>query len=117
MSIEIRIRAIGMLEDGLIQRGVTSRLVKGIRTIKMWWKRHINNESLLHRPSAGRPTKLNPVAKMIIGKYLGKRHQYTRRLPENLKSKGYSSSKSSVEVVSILGCVMQYVHPLPLCRL
>ena len=96
MSIEIRMRAVGMLEGGLTQKEVASRLGKSIRTIKRWWKRHINNERLHHKPGAGSPTKLNPVAKMIIGKSLGNRHQSTRRLTAKLKSKGYSISKSSV---------------------
>ena len=96
MNTEICMRAVGMLEGGLTQKEVASRLDKCIRTIKRWWKRHINNESLHHRPGAGRPTKLNPVAKMIIGKSLRNRHQSTISLTAKLKNKGYSISKSSV---------------------
>ena len=96
MSTEVRTRAIGMLEGGLTQKEVASRIGKDIRTIKRWWKRFTSNQSLDHKPCAGRPSLLNPVAKMIIGKSLGKRHQSTRRLSAKLKSKGYSISKSTV---------------------
>ena len=71
MSTEIRMRAVGMLEGGLTQKEVASRVDKGIRTIKRWWRRHVNNKSLYHRPGAGLLTKLNPVAKIIIGKSIG----------------------------------------------
>ncbi|KAI6651890.1 hypothetical protein LOD99_4769 [Oopsacas minuta] len=86
-----------MIEGGMTQKDVANHLSKGIATIKRCWKRHINNQSLNHRPGAGRPLKLNPVAKMIISKSLGKRHQSIRRLSEKLKSKGHSNSKSSVQ--------------------
>ena len=88
MSTEVRTRAIGMLEGGLTQKVVASRIGKDIRTIKRWWKRFTSNQSLDHKPGAGRPSLLNPVAKMIIGNSLGKRHQSTRRLSAKLKSKG-----------------------------
>ena len=96
MSTEVRTRAIGMLEGGLTQKEVASRIGKDIRTIKRWWKRFTSNQSLDHKPGACRPSLLNPVAKMIIGKSLGKRHQSTRILSAKLKSKGYSISKSTV---------------------
>ncbi|KAI6656233.1 hypothetical protein LOD99_1566 [Oopsacas minuta] len=69
------LHGIGMLEGGLTQKVVASRIGKDIRTVKRWWKRFTSNQSLDHKPGAGGPSLLNPVAKMIIGKSLGKRHQ------------------------------------------
>ena len=48
MSIEIRMRPVGMLEGGLPQKEVASILGKIIQTIKRW-KKQINNESFHHR--------------------------------------------------------------------
>ena len=55
MTTELRVRAIGMLDGCLTQKDVAKWLEKGIRTIKRWWRTHINNEILHHRPGAVRP--------------------------------------------------------------
>ena len=77
MSLEVRTHAIGMLEGGLTQKSVAYKLGKRIRTIKRWWKKYNNDESLDHKPGASRPLKLKPVTKMIIAKSLRKRHHFT----------------------------------------
>ena len=40
MNIEIRPRAIGMIEGGIRDKEVANRLSKGIATVKRWWKRY-----------------------------------------------------------------------------
>ena len=77
-TLEVRNRAVGMLEGGITQINVAKEVGKSIRTIKRWWLKQKSGGNLEHRPGAGRPKKLSRVSKIVIAKSLGKRRQSTR---------------------------------------
>jgi transposase len=95
-KVEVRAKAIGMLEAGMLQKAVAEKLRVSKRSVIRWWKQHRNGESLEDKPRPGRPEKIHPVAKQVISLSVGKRRQSTRKLAARLTNKGYKISKETV---------------------
>ena len=81
---------------GMVQKEVAKQLMIGERTIRSWWKRHKNGNSLEDKPRSGRPTVINRTGKIIIAKSVGKRNQSTRKLSRKLKAKGHKVPRETV---------------------
>jgi transposase len=94
--LELRCRAIGMLEAGSTQVKVAESLGVSLASVKRWWKRNSVGESLEDRSRSGRPSAISRVAKIVIAKSVGKRRQSTRKLASRLTQKGYPVSRESV---------------------
>ena len=92
----VRVRAIAMLEAGITQKDVARRLGKTIKTVNNWWRRNKCGESLVDKPRSGRPSSLTRVAKIVISKSVGKRHQSTRKLARRLTARGHKTSKTAI---------------------
>ena len=95
-STVVRVKAIAMLEAWITQKYVARRLWKTIKTVNNWWRRNKRGESLIDKPRSGRPSSLTRVAKIVISKSVGKRHQSTRKLTKRLTIRGHMSSKTVV---------------------
>ena len=54
-GIELRSKAIGMLEGGIKQKETARRLKVGERSIRGWWSQHKSGDSMATKPRSGRP--------------------------------------------------------------
>ena len=95
-TLEVRNRAVGMLQGGITQINVAKEVGKSIRTIKRWWLKQKSGGNLEHRPGAGRRKKLSRVSKIVIAKSLGKRRQSTRSLARKITAMGNAVSKDTI---------------------
>ena len=89
--------AMGKLEAGSTQRKVAQKLGYDISTVRRWWAKYKNGESLRHHVGAG-PEKAHKIAKIAITQSLEKRHQSICRLSKRLKTKCVSVSKNTVHL-------------------
>ncbi|KAI6650121.1 hypothetical protein LOD99_6203 [Oopsacas minuta] len=71
-GVELRSKAIGMLEGGITQKEVAIRLNVGVRTVRRWWSQHKGGETMETKPRSGRPQILKLVSRIVIKKSLGK---------------------------------------------
>ena len=92
----IRSTAIALLEAGITQKNVARDLRKSIKTVNNSWRRNKRGESLDDKPRSGRPSSLTRVAKIVIAKSVGKRHQSIRKLAKRLTASGHQTSKTAV---------------------
>lgn len=95
-SLEVRAKAVGMVEGGMTQRMVAESLAIPKRTIKDWMFKHKNGITLSNLPGRGRKSKLHRTAKIVIAKSVGKKRQSTRKLAKRLTSAGYKVSRETV---------------------
>jgi transposase len=95
-QIEVRARAVGMVEAGMTHSAVAKSVGVSQSSVKRWWRRHNKNESLQDKPRCGRPQKISGVIKHVISKAIGKRGQSTRKLSARLTKKGYPVSRETV---------------------
>ena len=96
-GIELRSKAIGMVEGGLTQKQTADRLGIGERSVRRWWSFHKSGETMATKPRSGRPKILNRVSRIVIKKSLGKRRQSTRKLAKRLTIKGNPISHMTVQ--------------------
>ena len=92
----LRFKAITMLEAGFTQKKVARQLGKTLKTVNNWWRRSKRGKSLDDKPRSGRLSSITRVAKIIISKSVGKRHQSTRKLAKRLTALGHQTSKTAV---------------------
>jgi len=97
LPLEVRAKAVGMVEAGKSQREVARILGVHPASVNRWWKRHKAGESLQSKARSGRPKVLSTSAKMIICKSLGKRGMSSRKLASRLKNLGKEGSFSTVQ--------------------
>ena len=96
-SFAIRTKAVGMVEGGMTQNEVAVTLGVNIRTVRRWLAKDKAGDSLENKPGRGPKPKLHRVAKIVIGKSLGKKGQSTRKLAKRLTRHGYSTSHMTVQ--------------------
>ena len=92
----LRSRAVGMVQAGLTQGEVASRIGLSRRTVNKWWRKFRQGKSMADGERSGRPNQVSGVAKIVCQKAIGKRGQSVRKLAKRLTRKGYGVSKSTV---------------------
>ena len=70
--MEVRGRAIGMIEAGMKIKMVAEAVGLSLRTLEYWWSAYKRIGSVSKKKRTGRPKILGRVEKMIISKSLGK---------------------------------------------
>ena len=95
-TLASRIRAVSMIEAGLSIHKVAKVVGVAVRTIRRWLVRSKSGMSLQNKRGRGRKTSVTMVPKVVIAKTIGKRMKSTRKISQNLKSKGSSISHVTV---------------------
>ena len=95
-TLAVRIRAVSMIEAGISIHKVAKVVGVAIRTIRRWLLRSKAGESLQNKRGRGRKTSVTMVPKVVIAKTIGKKMKSTRKISQNLKSKGFSISHVTV---------------------
>ena len=70
--MEVRGRAIGMIEAGMKIKMVAEAVGLSLRTLEYWWSAYKRTGSVSKKKRTGRPKFLGRVEKMIISKHVGK---------------------------------------------
>ncbi|KAI6652369.1 hypothetical protein LOD99_7383 [Oopsacas minuta] len=96
-GVELRSKAIGMLEGSITQKEVATRLSVGVRSVRRWWSQHKCGETMETKPRSGRPQILKRVSRIVIKKSLGKRRQSTRKLSRRLTIRGNPISHMTIQ--------------------
>ncbi|KAI6652929.1 hypothetical protein LOD99_4006 [Oopsacas minuta] len=96
-GVELRSKAIGMLEGGITQKEVATRLNVGVISVRRWWSQHKCGETMKTKPRSGRPQILKRVSRIVIKKSLGKRRQSTRKLSRRLSIRGNPISHMTIQ--------------------
>lgn len=94
--MEVRGRAIGMLEAGKRRKSVAEELGVSLRTVAYWWSNFKRTGSTAKKARSGRPKILGRVEKIVIAKSVGKKHQSLRKLSKRFKSKDLQGSKNTI---------------------
>ena len=95
-GLEIRNQAIGMLNTGITQKHVATKLQVSLRSIERWWRKQKLGKSQKTESRPGRNSSIQKAAKIIISKSIGKRNKSTRKLAEKMSRRGYPLSHSIV---------------------
>ncbi|KAI6651151.1 hypothetical protein LOD99_5502 [Oopsacas minuta] len=97
-GVEVRSKAIGMLEGGITQKEVARRLNVGVRSVRRWWSQRKCGETMETKPRSGRPQILKRVSRIVIKKSLGKRRQSARKLSRRLSIRGNPISHMTIQL-------------------
>ena len=95
-TLTTRIRAVSLIEAGILIHEVAKVVGVSVRTIRRWLLRSKAGESLQNRRGRGRKTSVTMVPKVVIAKTIGKKLKSTRCISQKLKSKGFSISHVTV---------------------
>ena len=71
-SLEVRGRAMGMIEAGMKQKRVAEAVGVNLRTLEYWWANYKKTGSVSKKKRTGRPKILGRIEKIIISKSVGK---------------------------------------------
>ncbi|KAI6659912.1 hypothetical protein LOD99_14252 [Oopsacas minuta] len=96
-GVELRSKAIWMLEGDITQKEVATRLNVGAISVRRWWSQHKCGETMETKPRSGRPQILKRVSRIVIKKSLGKRRQSTRKLSRRLSIRGNPISHMTIQ--------------------
>ena len=96
-SLEVRARAVDMLEAGKTQKEVANIMEVSVRSVRNWWSKHKSCDSLADKKRSGRPKVLGRVERIILSKSVGKRKQSVRKLAKRMSARGYQGSKSTIQ--------------------
>ena len=95
-SLEVRGRAISMIEAGMKQKTVAEAVGMSLRTIEYWWSSYKKSGSFEKKKRSGRPKILGRIEKIVISKSTGKKRQSCRKLRKRMKAKNLQGSKDTV---------------------
>ena len=74
-GLEIRNQAIGMLNTGMTQNHVATKLQVSLRSIERWWRKQKLGKSQKTESRPERNSSIQKAAKIIISKSLGKKKE------------------------------------------
>ncbi|KAI6646064.1 hypothetical protein LOD99_9512 [Oopsacas minuta] len=95
--VELRSKAIGMLEGGITQKEITTRLNVGVRSVRRWWSQHKCGETMETKPRSEWPQILKRLSRIVIKKSLWKKRQSTRKLSRRLSIRGNPISHMTIQ--------------------
>ena len=112
-SVSTRIRAVGMVADGMTHSQVAEALGVSRRTICRWLSRDRGRQTLENKPGRGRKSSVSRVAKIVIAKSMVKRGQSTRKLERRLTASGHLVSKSTTHRYLRISLKLKPIKPRP----
>ena len=95
-DLEVRGRAIGMIEAGMKQKKVAEAVGVSLRTLEYWWANYKKTGSVSKKKRTGRPRVLGRIEKIIISKSVGKKRQSCRKLSKRMRAKNLQGSKDTI---------------------
>ena len=94
-SLEVRGRAISMIEAGMKQKTVAEAVGMSLRTIEYWWSSYKKSGSFEKKKRSGRPKILGRIEKIVISKSTGKKRQSCRKFSKRMKAENLQGSKDT----------------------
>ena len=95
-SLEVRGRAMGMIEAGMKQKRVADTVGVSLRTLEYWWANYKKTGSVSKKKRTGRPKILGRIEKIIISKSVGKKRQSCRKLGKRMQAKNLQGCKDTI---------------------
>ena len=95
-NLEVRGRAIGLIESGMQQKKVAKAVGVSLRTLEYWWANYKKTGSVSKKKRTGRPKILGRIEKIVISKSVGKKRQSCRKLSKRLQAKNLQGSKDTI---------------------
>ena len=71
-NLEVRGRAMGMIEAGMKQKRVAEAVGVGLRTLEYWWANYKKSGGIEKKKRTGRPSILGRIEQIVITKSVGK---------------------------------------------
>ena len=96
-SLEVRGRAVGMIEADMRYHDVAKDIEVPLRTIERWWAQYKKTGSVLKGKSSSRPKVFGRVEKIIITKSNGKKWQSPRKSASKFSRRNLIGSKDTIQ--------------------